>query len=274
MSEQWFIVRERVESGPYSLAQLSAMADDGRLLPDDLLRNDAEAEPVVARSLKSRLLSARTDRPTANEHGTALHTPAQADPTQRTPDVIPEGDIRWHYWFDGSQQGPFTWETMQRHARSGLLRASDPVNSSGMAPWVRMPAREVFGLGFESVAPGAASNPSTALNLSASTAAPALESDTANKVLGFLGKVAGVAKNVVGTAWTLIAYYHCSNCDQRAGSSIGEEDFLHHQEYRDVLMSRNHWAKIPYNIFVVHTYVRCENCGNNWTVVSRRATKM
>lgn len=58
MSEQWFFARGKEKFGPYTAAQLKALAQQGRLLPSDMLHKEGMPKWVPASSVKGLFASA------------------------------------------------------------------------------------------------------------------------------------------------------------------------------------------------------------------------
>src|SRR5438105_9708654 len=93
MSPGWFYTRDgKSKSGPFSSAQLQALARSGQLQPTDMLWKEGMARWLPAREIKGLFSSiSTTAHPPAvvpeRVHGTGATQPAHAPPRLLTPRI-------------------------------------------------------------------------------------------------------------------------------------------------------------------------------------------
>ncbi len=174
----WFVRSRGRVLGPFQLAQLEVLKNQGRLAKFDELSRDRRAW-VRASSLPELF-----PPPAPPSEGTAsLVVAGSAQPVDANyrvtgGDPATEEATGWFYIGDAGQVGPLTLLEMIGLGRTGVLRAETFVWNSNLTDWI--PARDVPALGLTS-----------ALTAAATPMAAGVTLALAGFVLGVLGLLCG-----------------------------------------------------------------------------------
>lgn len=111
MANQWFVARNEKTFGPYTLAQMTQLASNGKLRPVDAVRRDGDTE----------------------------WKPASQFPELLPPPPLPLPDppeaVEWHFITAGKKAAPVTWTQLRQLAASNQLQLTDMVWKNGMPNW-------------------------------------------------------------------------------------------------------------------------------------------
>ena len=143
MASEWYCRLMGTELGPFTSKQLLEMARSHRLMPDDLVKKEADGMWVAAYRVKGLFDDASASSIIMASLPPEVKQALESKQETAAPEPRP---INWYYISDQSKVGPVSFDELVARGREGLVKPESRVWSSRSPKWCK--AKDVEGLEF------------------------------------------------------------------------------------------------------------------------------